>query len=106
MRKVFKLETRIVCSESHRTIELRDLTPNRPLPYHSLVGKERQLSAFEFGAQRVVFTRTNLWQLYTLSRFDRDISVSMTRVGGMLSGIALYGNAELGVGFDMPHRIE
>jgi hypothetical protein len=52
-----ELEARIVRSQSHRTVEFGDAGPTRPLPYCSIVGKERQLSAFEFGTRRVVFTR-------------------------------------------------
>jgi len=46
-----ELEARIVRSQSHRTVEFGDAGPNRPLPYRSIVGKERQLGAFEFGTQ-------------------------------------------------------
>ena len=101
-----ELEARIVRSQSHRTVEFGDAGPNRPLPYCSIVGKECQLGAFEFGTQGVVFTRANLEPFNAFSRFYRDISVSVTLLEGMFSAVALYRNAELGIRLNMPHHIE
>src|SRR5579872_6624637 len=102
----FKFQLSVVGTNAYRAVETSSFRPDISFPDENVVRIDAHFHAIHLGTKRVGSAGAQQWHRRTVHRLDIAIAAVPAFRAGVLARIGFYGNDELGLRLDAPHRVD
>ena len=100
----FKLQLGVVGSNPHRAVQAQRLAPDFAIPNQRSVNEDAHLFARHLDAKHVFIAGAKGWQRRVVERLDVAVALVAALSAGGLPRICFYGDNQLRLRLDAPHR--
>src|SRR5271169_4427234 len=101
----FEFQPSVVGTNAYRSVETSCFRPDTSFPHEIVICVDAHFRAIHLGAKCVGGPGTQDGHGRTMDGLDVTIAAVSAFRAGVLAGITLYGDDELGFGFNAPHRV-